>query len=207
MKSKYYLVACAAIALSVPVAASAAGNTGALSYNYIGGQIGYSDFDIDGGGNADGLALGLDGSAALLPNINLVGSYNHGFLDDADMDLLSLGAGAHTQLSVDTNFRLDAFGNVTYEYIKINPDGASSGDENGIGVRGGLRAKFQPNLEVNGSVGYVDYGSQDGPVFKFGGVYSLPTNPNVGLTLTYEHQNFDDFDVDQVLAGVRMNIN
>lgn len=200
MKTKFGLATCAAIALSMPAAAFAAGNANSLSYNYLGGQVGYSSLDPDGHGHNDGLGLGVNGSAALLPKVNLVGSYSHGFLNGSDLDLLSLGAGMHTQLSVDTNFRLDAFGTLTYEHIDINDS------DDGIGVRGGLRAKFQPNLEVNGSVGYVDYGSEDGPVFNFGGVYSLPSNQNMALTLTYQHQDFDSFEVDQLLAGVRLYI-
>lgn len=201
MKIKFGLAACTAIALSMPAAAFAAGGANALSYNYLGGQLGYASLDPDGRSNNNGLGFGIDGSAALLPNLNLVGSYNHGFISGSDLNLLSLGAGLHTLLTQDSNFRLDAFGTLTYEHIDIG------GSDDGIGIRGGLRAMFQPNLEVNGSVGYVDYGSEDGPVFKFGGVYTLPSNPNMALTLSYEHQDFDHFDVDQVLAGVRLYIN
>ncbi len=119
---------------------------------------------------------------------------------------MSLGGGLHQELNVNTNFRLDAFGNVTYEYINLDPDNGPNTDDSGFGLRGGLRAKFERNLEANASLGYVDYGSIDGPVAEIGGLYSLPRNENLALSLSFKHYDFDGAELDQLLAGVRLYI-
>lgn len=197
------LVVCAFF-LALPVTCLAAANLD-LDYNYVGGQLGYTHVDPDGPGDNDGIALGANGSFVLAPNVRLVGSYHHGFLDDLGLDRLSMGGGVFTRLNVNTNFRLDAFGNVTFEYINADPDHHASYDDGGFGLRAGLRAKFTPQLEGDVSVGYVDYGSEDGPVFKFTGVYSLPHRQNTAVTLSYQHYSLDHYDLDQLLAGLRLN--
>ncbi len=75
MNCKSRFVYSFALLLALPVAAFAAG-AGDLSYNYLGGQVGYANVDGNFGGDSDGAVLGIDGSAELVPNINLVGSYN-----------------------------------------------------------------------------------------------------------------------------------
>jgi len=206
MNRNFNWIACSTVLLALPFSVFAAGDN-SLSYNYLGAQAGYADVDGNFGGDSDGPVLGVDGSAELVPNVNLVGSYSHSFLDNADLDMVSLGGGLHTDLNYDRNIRIDAFGTLTYEYINLDPDRGPNADDSGFGIRGGLRAKFENNLEANASLGYVDYGSIDGPVAEFGGLYSLPRNENVALSLSYRYFDFDGAELDQLLAGIRFYIN
>lgn len=214
MRIKNHVIACTFAICALPVTAwafqpsSAPQGNGALghdlSYNYVQGALGFGGTDPDGPGGGDGLALNVGGSANVLPHVNILGFYNHTFGSDFDTDMLSVGPGYHLNLQIDSPVRLDAFGNVSLEYININNDYGSH-DDVGVGLRAGLRAKFAPRLQANGSVGYVTYGSEDGPVIQLGGGYAV--NDRLGLRATFRHYSMDHFSIDQFLVGARYYFN
>jgi len=176
-----------------------------LDYNYIGGQIGYGDFDPNGPRDSNGFSFQADGSGDIAPHINVLGHYNHIFGSGTDTNIFSLGAGYHTNLNDKTNLntpvRLDAFGDASFEYLNLDQSHGSSDNYAGVGFRGGLRANFAPRVEADGSIGYITYGSQNGPVFQLGGTYKL--SQRVGLRAAYRHYSLSDMDIDTLLAGVR----
>lgn len=176
-----------------------------LDYNYVGGQIGYGDFNPDGPRDNNGFSLQADGSGDIAPHVNILGHYNHIFGSGTDTNIFSLGAGYHTNLNDKTNMntpvRLDAFGDASFEYLNLDHNNGSSDNYAGVGFRGGLRAKFTRRVAADGSIGYVTYGSQNGPVFTVGGTYKL--SQRLGLRASYRHYSLSDMDIDTVLVGAR----
>lgn len=110
--------------------------------------------------------------------------------------MFSFGGGYHTNLNVNAPLRLDAFGDVSFEYLSRRHH-----DDASVGIRGGLRAKFDPRVEADASIGYITYGHEDGPAFQLGSVYEL--TQNMGLRATYRRYSMDDFNIDQLLVGIR----
>lgn len=154
--------------------------------------------DIDRSGLNSGFTEEYDGFAAegaisLLPAVFVQARY-----DDIEGDrgneaqFLQLGAGLnhdlgqYVSLVVDYDLALDAYALASYE--DIDTDGASG---SGLGVSGGLRWHPVPTLEINPSVGYVDYDELDDSTATLSGFrYALRglfhVTPQIALTAAYQ---------------------
>ncbi|MDT0634417.1 hypothetical protein [Spectribacter hydrogenoxidans] len=154
--------------------------------------------DIDRSGLNSGFTEEYDGFAAegaisLLPAVFVQARY-----DDlegergGDARFLQLGAGLnhdlgqYASLVVDYDLALDIYALASYE--DIDADGAS-GD--GLGVSGGLRWHPVPALEINPSVGYVDYDELDDSTATLSGFrYALrglfQVSPHIALSAAYQ---------------------
>lgn len=158
----------AGILLAASQAAPAAGD----DYTYIQGDW-IADADAELGaatGEADGFAV--EGSYAVIPALFLQADYSE-LEDDAGdaIEFTRLGIGARHGLGgyigeyAGYETDLDIYAVASYE--DLDTDINISGD--GYGLSGGLRWKPVANLEINPSVGYVDYGELDDSIVEADG--------------------------------------
>jgi hypothetical protein len=142
-------------------------------YTYVEGgylNVDYDDIDVDG----DGLFLG--GSYALHKNVHLLAEYQDADLDgDADANALLLGVGANLPLRPG----LDFVGRLRWINQEIEY-GNQSNDEDGYGLEAGIRAMINPQLELDGSIKYVDIDDEDDTSFVIGGLYELTSSFALG---------------------------
>ena len=163
------------IFLVILVALSASVYADEFSYNSI--TASYSQIDFDNL-NADGDALGINGSAEIGESFFVFGSYSTADVDIADVDTLSAGVGYHMPMSDQVDF----VGSVSYEYIDVSVPGFGSADDNGFGLGIGLRYQANNEFEINGGIDYVDYSDGgDDTSFSLGFLYDFADNFSVGM--------------------------
>lgn len=158
--------------LAFSAAASAEGfDYSWLSFGY--GTVDFDDIDVDGDG------FGIDGSFAINDNVHVFAAYEGASLDfDIDATTWAAGIGYNTELSP----TFDAFARVSYVYAEVDAPGFPAVDEDGLGFGVGLRFAATPDLEVNSSIDYVDFGSSgDDTAFSLGGLYSFTPAFALGL--------------------------
>jgi hypothetical protein len=159
-----------------------------IRYTY--GELGYQRVDFDNFSENEDAGY-LNGSLALDDRLFLVADGSYGTIDTSgpniDVTTLDAGLGFHTPL----NQQVDFVAQVAYVWWKVDAGRFGHDDEDGIGLRGGLRAMVTPKLELNGGVSYVDLsGGDDNTSAYFGAVYnltevlSLSGNVDVGDNLT-----------------------
>lgn len=149
-----------------------------FSYNSV--TASYSQIDFDNF-NADGDALGINGSMEVGENFFLFGSYSTGDISDnivsIDVDTVSAGIGYHMPMSDQVDF----VGSLSYEYVDFSAAGVSA-DDNGFGLGAGLRYAANEDFEINGGINYVDYGDGgDDTSFGAGFLYNFAENLSVGV--------------------------
>lgn len=135
-------------ALALSATASAAEG---LSYNYIEG--GYSATNGDGNIDADG--FGANASVAVHPNFHLFGGINQQEVDDVNVDIDRWRVGAGYNLEVSP--KVDLIARAAYENVEI-----ASFDLDGYSAEVGVRSPLTANLEGYATVGYEDFGNDDG---------------------------------------------
>jgi len=158
---------CAAASLA-PALAQAAPEP---RYTYA--EIGYVNADYDDY-NSDGDGLGLGGSYALHRNVHLLLEYQDVDFDGpADASQLALGAGVNFPLRKG----LDFVGRARWIDFEIDA-GPHSDDDSGYGLEAGVRTMINPQLELDGSLRYVDVGDDNtsvviGALYEFTPVFAL----------------------------------
>ncbi|MDF2179348.1 TonB-dependent receptor [Aliiglaciecola sp. CAU 1673] len=189
MKKVFFAAAFFSSALMALPALSASPNWNQLGLSYV-----YADIDdVD---DASPTGFGLSASALLGERFIVRGNYQSVSDDirllDADveieLDWSSLAVGMRHGL---TN-TMDLYGLISYEYLdaKASFDGESeSEDDNGYGLTVGLRAMVTEQLELDGSVAYVDVSDESDTLLKLTASYYLTSSLSVGLGL----QATDDF--------------
>lgn len=214
MHGRIYAVA---LLLAAPLSALAAPN-----YDYIQADwIGSGDFELDEE-EADYDGWGLEGSTSFGSSSFLLARYSTVDVDriDLDIDRWSLGLGGHIGSE-----RVDLYGVVSYERIEFDLDGppgvAADDDGDGYGLTGGFRIRPAYWVEIDPSVGFVDYGDVGGDDLD-GFTYSLQTtfyftDPSwLAISLTYRGVDFSveaedvtpdpDFDLsDEIVASLRVS--
>lgn len=199
LNSKIYPLLLAAALL--PAAAATAKP---LSYDYIEGQLISSDIEDE-----DGTGLGIGGSFLLQPSLFLTGSYETVGYDSADFDVMMVGIGGRTPLSLSSPVKLDLYGSFGLENLTIDFDNrfADDYDDSGFGLRGGLRAALSPQLELVGELRFVDYGDIEGQFLRVG--IALDLANNLALTADYITGEYDfdgsNGDRDDLRVGIRFN--
>lgn len=208
-----------AVLMTTPFAALA--DAPNQSYTFLEG--GYANDDVEGSADVGGTPLSFDGdgdgffiggSFNLLPNFFVFGRYKETDLDfdvrlggasasgDADLERITAGVGAALPL----NQVLDLTGNIAYEDFEIDGEGTSASDD-GISGDVGLRWALLPQLELNGSIGYIDVGDafeDDGDAeftFNVGGLFKFTPN----LAAVAEYESIDEFE--QFVIGARYYLN
>jgi hypothetical protein len=161
------------LALTLPITAGAAD----LSWDFV--DVRYVGYEEPG---ADGDGFGIAGSFSVNDEWYALGGYEDLTVDvfgfDAGFTLWRLGMGYHAAL----NGSVQGFTEVTYETMEVSILGFSA-DENGYGVRLGLRGMATDSLELTGGLRYVDAGASD-TLVSLGAV--LNVSDTIALTANYE---------------------
>ena len=158
------------------LAFSASANAQGFDYNWLGINYGTIDFDDF---NADGNALGIDGSFAFHEDFHTFASYDASDLDfGIDRTTFNIGVGYNTELS---NV-VDAYARLSYEYVEVDVSGFGSQDDNGFGFGVGMRFAATEQLELEGAIKYVDLNDTgDETALILGGLYSFTPAFAAGL--------------------------
>ena len=158
------------VGLSLPAPSRAAAEP---RYTYIEGGWIHADFDNV---NEDGDGWGIGGSYAFHKNFHFVADYQDIDLGGSnDASALTFGIGGNLPL----RSGLDAVGRVRWVHEEIDA-GNSDHDDDGYGLEAGLRLIINPQLELDGSVNYVDVGDSDNTSFVIGGLYEIANNFALG---------------------------
>lgn len=189
--------------LAAAVAALAPGLTAAqpLTYNYAQGEVMSSEIeDTDG----EGLALGI--SALFAPNLFVIGDFETiDYDDDIDLQSISAGVGGRMPLQMQGPYPVELYGAVTFEHLEIETDGGEE-DDQGLGVRGGIRGEVSPNTELFAEVRLNEYDDADGQFLRLGGLIGVAQNLAVLLAYQTGEYDFDgagEADRDDLRAGLR----
>lgn len=153
------VTALAASAAFVPFMAQADG----LSYSYV--EAGYVNTDVDGfNKEVDGFML--RGSAEIVDRLFVFASYSDQstsiFGSDLDLQMFDIGLGYAWPLAE----RTDVYGKVGYTKAEADYPGLRL-DDDGYLLSVGLRSRVIDQLELEGSVNYVDL-SDSGDDTSFG---------------------------------------
>jgi hypothetical protein len=157
---------------------------------YTYGELGYQRVDFDNFSENEDAGY-LNGSLALDDRLFLVADGSYGTIDTSgtniDVTTLDAGLGFHIPL----NQKVDFVAQVAYVWWKVDAGRFGHDDEDGIGLRGGLRAMVTPKLELNGGASYVDLSGGDdntsayfGAVYNFTEVFAVTGNVDVGDNAT-----------------------
>ena len=171
---------------------------GDISYNYL--QLGYEKIEFDDV-DADGDGFGIGGSFEVGESWFVAVSYSQADLDtdigfsvSVDFDQIAAGVGWHTAMSNNSDF----YALVQYVQLEASISGFDSADEDGIGAVIGVRGMVTDNVEIGGSIGYIDLGDAgDGTAFGANVLYNFTENFAAGLFLEI------DEDVTGYGAGIR----
>ena len=143
-----------------------------LDYNFI--EIGYQTVEIDDvlpGLDVDGDGFGIRGVVEVAEQWYIVAAYRSIDFDfGVDGDTLQLGGGYHVPISD----RADLFADLSYLRAEASADGFASESDSGIGMRVGVRGMVSDRVELEGSLGYADFGgNNDGTTFSVGALYEF----------------------------------
>jgi len=170
---------------------------GELSYSYVEGGYQRIDIDDDLVGGIDGDGFGLGFSFEVGENFFVAGQYGQADLDagigfglSADYDETSLGVGYHTGISDKADF----YGILSWVRAEVSVDGFGSVDADGYSMTVGMRSYVSDKFELEGHIGYVDLGDDDGTSIGGSAFYDFTDNFAVGALL--------DFDDDVTTYGV-----
>jgi hypothetical protein len=164
------------------LAFSASASAQGFDYDYF--SVGYQRVTLDDGSfDVDGDGFGVEGSFGISQSFFLTGEYGMAEFEEqgitVDADTLSAGIGWHTPLSD----QLDFVANLSYEYIELSASGFGSQDESGYGLGAGLRYQATDALEINGGIGYVDYGNDgDDTTLGLRALYGITDNIDIGVS-------------------------
>lgn len=143
---------CTVFAAALVPASAFAQQQSDIRYSYL--DIAYVGLD---GGNESFTGLGVRGSMALNRDIFVVGEIASANTDsefgDLDRTDFAVGIGYRTALNRTT----DVFGRL--DYLTVDMD--EFGDDSGLRATAGVRALVAPQLELRGSVQYVDLTNAD----------------------------------------------
>jgi hypothetical protein len=173
---------------------------GDISYNYI--ELGYQKIDFDEelspGVSIDGDGFGVAGSFEVGESWFVGVGYSQADfdlgIDSIDFDEIAAGIGWHTTMSNNSDF----YALLQYVRAEASLSGFPSVDEDGIGFEIGVRGMVTDNIEIGGSIGYVDLGDAgDGTTFGANVLYNFTDNFAAGVFLDF------DEDTTGYGAGVR----
>jgi len=171
------------------VAFSASVSAQGLNYNFVQGS--YGRVDLDGPGfDVDGDGFGLSASFAIDDNFHVFGEYQTAdFNFGAELNLLELGAGYHTDVSPN----MDVYANLGY--LEFDTNGGADDDAFSIGL--GLRGAVSEAVELYGGLDYIDFDNSDGETRANAGFNLALTDVfGVGLKASF----WDDVNIFQLNA-------
>jgi len=194
VKKAFFLLALAGMLSPAAVSANS------ISYNYVdGGLAFYPSFN-----GQDFFGIDATGSVAVTPDVFVFGGLKH-LTDDLDLTAIHLGGAYRVEVAPD----VDVYGGLTLEYQKVEAtfrfldgDGlrrvTASFSDTALGLRGGIRARINEEVEIGGQVRLV---TGDLDYFGISGYAQYFLSPNLGLV-----GEVDSYDGELGLIGrVRYN--
>lgn len=167
---------------------------GDLSYNFIEGQYQKVEFD-DGPFDVDGDGFGIGGSFEVNENVFVLASYATADFDfGIDLNQLAIGAGYAVDISQDTDF----FATLSFIRAEVEASGFGSSDEDGFGAAIGMRGMVSEQVELFGTLSYVDLGDDDSTALGGGVFYNVTDNFALGANV--------EFDEDVTSYGIAARI-
>ncbi|TYL48559.1 porin family protein [Marinomonas sp. IMCC 4694] len=157
----------------------------AESVRWDSASLSYQSVDLDG----DKLTgFGISGTKLVSDNVFIAGSYASvsddidvfGSKVDVDFNTLSIGLGYRHAISSTTDF----FGIVSYQDMEIEASfqGNSEGEsENGYGLQAGIRSLVTENIELSGSLSYVDIADESETGFNVSAMYHFTEQFSAGV--------------------------
>jgi hypothetical protein len=153
-----------------------------ISYNYVdGGFAYYPSF-----GNQDFFGIDATGSLAVTKDVFIFGGLKY-LTDDVDLTAFHVGGAYRVEVAPD----VDVYGGLTLEYQEVetrvvffNPitsqieQRTDSRSDTSLGLRGGVRARVNEQLEIGGQVRLV---TGDWDYFGVSGYGQYFLSPNLGL--------------------------
>ena len=177
------------VSLTSVVLAGAVFNAQATDFNYNYVEGAYENYDTE---NTDADVGKLSGSYAITPNLNIIGDYATGDIDnpsggtDLDFEKSSIGIEYHTPIAPTT----DLTTNIKY----INQDiGSADGsvDNNGYGVGVGVRHQLTDKVEANANIDYSDFDNSDDTSLKVGARYHFNESISAGVAYSTSREDED----------------
>ncbi len=156
-----------------------------FNYNLVSASyatVEFDDLDVDGDG------FGLAGSFEVAESFHVFGAMDTADLDfDVDLTSYSAGLGYHTPISE----TVDVVARLSYESLEIDTP-LGEADDNGFGLGVGIRVAASEQIELNGSVTYIDLGdSGDDTALGLGFLYNFTDSISAGVQASFD----DDVDV------------
>ena len=145
-----------------------------FNYNLVEGSYESTDFD---GPDAD--IYRLSGSYALNPQLNVLGEYAKGDVDnplagsDLDLEEFAVGVEFHTGIASGTDLTANA--------KIVNQDVDVAGDDTGYGIGIGVRHWLMDKVEVDANIDYIDVHENDDTRLKVGARYYLNEAISAGV--------------------------
>lgn len=179
--------------LTSVVLAGAAFNAQAADFNYNFVEGSYEHYDLDG---TDADAGKLAGSFEMTPNLNIIGEYAAGNIDnptngsDLDFQNGAVGLEYHTPIAPKT----DITTNIKY----INQDIDTGNDEDGYSAGVGVRHSLNDKVELDANIDYYDIDNSDDTRLKVGARYYINKSISAGLGYSTSRE-----DVDTVSTNIR----
>ena len=160
--------------LTLSTVVSAQGN--GFDYNYLEASYHRADFDSL---NADGDGFGLGGSIALSKNFHLFGSYAGQDIDSsADADGWNIGLGLNKSLTS----LMDLLVQVSYQTTEVNSPVVGRTDNDGFGLRAGVRVGANEWIEVFGGLSYYDLDSGNETALDGGFLLNISQAFSIGVS-------------------------
>ena len=169
----------------VTLALAAPAMAAELDYNFI--EFGYHTVEIDDvvpGLDVDGDGFGIRGVVEVADQWYVIAAYRAIDFDfGIDGDTLQLGGGYHVPISD----RADVFADLSYLRAEASASGFDSESDSGYGMRVGVRGMVSDRVELEGSLGYADFGgNNDGSTFGVAALYEFTPAVHGGVSVDIE---------------------
>lgn len=168
-------------AVSAGLCSTGAADAAELRYDYA--ELRYLHAEIDdAGGDLDGNGFDIGGSLEIADNIHLFGSYQSLDFDfGIDSSALELGAGYMVRVAPQS----DLVARVSYVDGEADAGGLTA-DDAGLGLSGGFRRMFTPQIEGRIFINYVDLDDTGSDTsLELAGDYFFNEQFSAGLSLEF----------------------
>ncbi|MCC2655418.1 MAG: porin family protein [Panacagrimonas sp.] len=170
--------------------------------NYVDGYGLFSDIDLGGPNDDDGVGMGVKGAFQVADKVYLTGEFQTVEYDDfnEDLDQIRLGVGFGPGMGPNSE---GLYGRVEYVDVDLGPF-----DDSGVGGFVGYGLPLNQQFRIHGEVGYLLLDDVDGPELLIGATYRVAQNLGVFADYRASFLEFDgngggDFDINDLRLGVR----
>lgn len=154
----------------------------ASKFDYTFAEASYSKADYDNL-SSDGDGLGIGVSFAVSNNIHVFGGYA-GTNIDSSLDASGWRAGAGLNMPISQ--LMDVLVQLAYQTTEVKLPNGSSLDDDGLGLRAGVRVGANDWIEVFGGLTYLDLDSGNETVFDAGFLLNLSDAFSVGVSGSWD---------------------